>query len=59
MQNIINHININIMTEKKQFYETPQIEFCCELLPSARYLVEASVQESLITDSDPYFDDLV
>ena len=47
------------MTEKKLFYETPQIELCCELLPSASYLVEASVQESMITDSDPYFDDPV
>lgn len=47
------------MTEKKQFYETPQMVFCCEVLPSAHYLVAASVQESMITESDPYFDDPV
>lgn len=44
------------MTEKKQFYETPQIVFCCEVLPSARYLVAASAENNFIDDADPYFD---
>lgn len=46
------------MTEKRQFYETPWMDFL-ELQLASSCLVSASVNESMITDSDPYFDDLI
>lgn len=45
------------MTEKKLIYESPWMEFLGLQLASS-CLVAVSVNESMITDSDPYFDDL-
>lgn len=44
------------MKKKKQFYETPQSEFCVEFSPADQCLVSVSADDHFIDDSDPYFD---
>lgn len=44
------------MKMKELPYEAPEIDLS-EMLPASGYLVSVSVQESMITDDDPYFDD--
>lgn len=44
------------MKEKIQIYETPGIVIS-ELQLASSWLISASVQESMITETDPYFDD--
>lgn len=43
------------MTEKKQFYETPQVINCEEICKGCICL-QASAEEAFINDSETYFE---
>lgn len=46
------------MTEKKLIYESPWMDFCEELLFNPICLT-GSVEQDVVYDKDPYFDDVI